>query len=60
MAVIYEVCPGKAVRRPSPKRWHPDFLKTLVPEYDAEPADHTQLDLFKRQRASIRDAFNNR
>lgn len=54
MGSIYELHPGKAVRRPSPKRWSPEFLKVLVPEYDAEPADPTQLDLFRAQRAAAR------
>lgn len=56
MAVIYEVRPGKAVRRPMPKRWSPEFLKVLIPEFDAEPADPNQLDLFRAQRLAAQKA----
>ena len=31
----------------------PEMLKALVPEYDGERADPTQLDLFRRQREAI-------
>lgn len=50
---VVRVSATKCVRRPLPKRWAPEFLKVLVPTYDAEPADHTQLELFRRQREAI-------
>lgn len=50
---VVRVSATKCVRRPMPKRWAPEFLKVLVPTYDAEPADHTQLELFRRQREAI-------
>ena len=50
---VVRVSATKCVRRPLPKRWAPEFLKVLVPEYDGERADPTQLDLFRRQREAI-------
>ena len=52
MRAIVETRPGKAVRYVT-RKWSPDLLKARVPEFDAEPADPTQLELFRRQRAAI-------
>lgn len=48
MAVIYEIRPGHAVRRPKPKRWSPKMMKAMFPEFDGEPAEPYQLSLIPK------------
>ena len=60
MAVVYEIRPGKTVRRQAEKHWSPAMAaayarmshKTRV-EHDGEPMAGTQLELFKISRAVI-------
>jgi len=56
MGSIVRVSATKCVRQPMPKRWSPQYLKTLVPEYDAEPADQTQLELFRVHNSMVENA----
>ena len=39
-----------------PKRWSPQYLKTLVPQYDGEPGCPTQLELFKTHNSMVENA----
>ena len=56
MGSIVRISATKCVRRPMPKRWSPEFLKVLVPEFDAEPADPTQLELFRVHNSMVENA----
>jgi hypothetical protein len=56
MGSIVKLSENRCVRRPAPKKWHPDMLKVLHPEYDAEPADPTQLELFRTHNSMVENA----
>ena len=60
MAAVFEIRPGKTVRRPVPRKWGPEMAAAyarLYPqarvEHDGEPMAGTQLELFKISRAVI-------
>jgi hypothetical protein len=53
---IVRVSPTKCVRRPMVKRWSPEFLKTLVSQYDGEPMAGVQMELFRTHHSMIENA----
>lgn len=56
-AVIYQIRPGKAVRRPQPKKWSPELLKHLYPTFEADDPCPDQLSLLRAQREAGQKAL---
>jgi hypothetical protein len=53
---IVRVSATKCVRQPVSKRWSPDFLKALVPQYDGEPMAGVQMELFRTHNSMVENA----
>lgn len=47
---------SRIVRRPPPRKWAPEMLKHLHPEFDGEPAEPFQLRLLLESRTRNRQA----
>ncbi len=48
MGSIVQLRPGHAVRRPPPKKWSPELMRAMFPEFDGEPPEPYQLSLLPR------------
>lgn len=58
MAAVFEIRPGKTVRRQPSRKWTPQMAAAYARmaqrvEHDGEPMAGTQLELFKISRAVI-------
>jgi len=56
-AVIYQIRPGKTVRKPQPTTWSPELLKRLYPTFESDDASPYQLAILKAQRQAGQSAL---